>query len=121
VAGCWVNLPVARAGDGARRGGGAWVTAAARRCSGVAVRGAGALAGVGPGARGGPASGGVGPGHGERRRGARARRADARGRRAGAARLGVRESEWKEEPLARYFHFFVECPRCGTRQRFFKN
>jgi hypothetical protein len=71
---------------------------------GRALAGGGvASGGAGPGAcAGGAASGGAGPASG-----------------GGAARVDVRERV--EKSLVSYFHFFAECPRCGTRQRFFKN
>jgi hypothetical protein len=82
--GCRVTLPVARAGDGACRGGGARVAAATLR--GARVRAAAVL-------RGGRARG----------RG-RSRAA----RRAGAARFSVRESEWRRRSL--WYVFFTYLP-----------
>jgi hypothetical protein len=94
-----------------RARGGGCVTAAARAASAGARPGArdrpAASAGAGPGARGGPAA----------RAGAGSATSTVRRR----ERVSVSEREEGEAVGLVKFNFFAECPRCGTRQRFFKN
>jgi hypothetical protein len=112
--------PRSRAAVGARRRGEACAAACAAACGGAAAC-AGAAAddagGVGAGLRR-PAAW-RGRGCGGRRRGGRGAAAGGVERRASAAWRQQR-SEKKKLPGAIYT-FFAECPRSGTRQRFFKN
>jgi hypothetical protein len=102
------RIPRSRAAVGARR-------------RGEACAAADDAGGVGAGLRR-PAAW-RGRGCGGRRRGGRGAAAGGVERRAGAAwrrQRSERESEKKKLPGAIYT-FFAECPRSGTRQRFFKN